>query len=108
MWVPEAMRVAVAAGGGGSRQAPQARRAPAGRPAPAGAGKVTVPMQGTDREGPRRGRRRGRGRATVCVLEAMKMENNIAADKAGTVAEVKVERRRLGRLRRRPDRSPAA
>ena len=28
---------------------------------------------------------------TVCVLEAMKMENNIAADKAGTVTEVKVE-----------------
>jgi acetyl-CoA/propionyl-CoA carboxylase biotin carboxyl carrier protein len=26
----------------------------------------------------------------VCVLEAMKMENNIAADKAGTIAEVKV------------------
>ena len=28
---------------------------------------------------------------TVCVLEAMKMENNIAADKTGTVKEVKVE-----------------
>jgi acetyl-CoA/propionyl-CoA carboxylase biotin carboxyl carrier protein len=28
---------------------------------------------------------------TVCVLEAMKMENNIAADKAGTVTEIKVE-----------------
>ena len=27
---------------------------------------------------------------TICVLEAMKMENNIAADLAGTVAEVKV------------------
>jgi acetyl-CoA/propionyl-CoA carboxylase biotin carboxyl carrier protein len=27
---------------------------------------------------------------TVCVLEAMKMENNVAADIAGTVAEVKV------------------
>jgi acetyl-CoA/propionyl-CoA carboxylase biotin carboxyl carrier protein len=27
----------------------------------------------------------------VCVLEAMKMENNIAADVAGTVAEIKVE-----------------
>ncbi|MEZ5140357.1 MAG: biotin/lipoyl-containing protein [Acidimicrobiales bacterium] len=27
----------------------------------------------------------------VCVLEAMKMENNVAADVAGTVAEVKVE-----------------
>jgi len=27
----------------------------------------------------------------VCVLEAMKMENNINADKAGTVTEVKVE-----------------
>ena len=29
--------------------------------------------------------------ATVCVLEAMKMENNIAADKAGTIVELKVE-----------------
>ena len=28
---------------------------------------------------------------TVCVLEAMKMENNVAADRAGTVSEVLVE-----------------
>ena len=28
--------------------------------------------------------------ATVCVLEAMKMENNITADKAGSVKEIKV------------------
>ncbi len=27
---------------------------------------------------------------TVCVLEAMKMENNVNAEKAGTVKEVKV------------------
>jgi acetyl-CoA/propionyl-CoA carboxylase biotin carboxyl carrier protein len=27
----------------------------------------------------------------VCVLEAMKMENNIAADKSGTIKEIKVE-----------------
>jgi acetyl-CoA/propionyl-CoA carboxylase biotin carboxyl carrier protein len=28
---------------------------------------------------------------TVCVLEAMKMENNITAETAGTVVEVRVE-----------------
>jgi acetyl-CoA/propionyl-CoA carboxylase, biotin carboxylase, biotin carboxyl carrier protein len=27
---------------------------------------------------------------TICVLEAMKMENNIAAEKAGTIKEIKV------------------
>ena len=27
---------------------------------------------------------------TICVLEAMKMENTISADKAGTISEVRV------------------
>jgi acetyl-CoA/propionyl-CoA carboxylase biotin carboxyl carrier protein len=41
---------------------------------------------------------------TVCVLEAMKMENNISAEKAGTVKEVrspKAAQRRFRRRRRR-------
>ena len=37
----------------------------------------------------------------VVVLEAMKMENQIAAEKAGTVKEIKVDRRRHRRRRRR-------
>jgi acetyl-CoA/propionyl-CoA carboxylase biotin carboxyl carrier protein len=28
---------------------------------------------------------------TVCVLEAMKMENNITAEKAGTIKELRIE-----------------
>ena len=55
-----------------------------------GSGSVTAPMQGTIVKilvAP--GDEVGVG-ATVCLLEAMKMENAITAEKAGTVAEVKV------------------
>jgi acetyl-CoA/propionyl-CoA carboxylase biotin carboxyl carrier protein len=87
LWVPD-----VPAAGG----AP----APAGRPRPkrsgassggaAGSGNVTVPMQGTIvRVNVSVGDAVEPGQ-TLCVLEAMKMENNIAADVAGTVSEVKV------------------
>jgi acetyl-CoA/propionyl-CoA carboxylase biotin carboxyl carrier protein len=91
VWVPESQAGAVVAAGGGAKAAPRPRRSAGHSAAAAGSGQVAVPMQGTIvkvlvaagdavEEG-----------QTVCVLEAMKMENNIAADRAGTVREVKVE-----------------
>ena len=59
-------------------------------PAASGTGKVTVPMQGTIvRVLVAPGDTVEIGQ-TICVLEAMKMENAIGADKAGTVQEVRV------------------
>ena len=81
MWVPEAAPSA------GPAVRTRAKRSGGGGQ---GSGRVAVPMQGTivkilvaagdtvDVGDP------------VCVLEAMKMENNVAADKAGTVTEVLV------------------
>jgi acetyl-CoA/propionyl-CoA carboxylase biotin carboxyl carrier protein len=87
MWVPD-LPMAVAAGGAAA--APRPRRAAAGGAAAAGSGKVAVPMQGTIvKVLVEVGQEVEAGQA-VCVLEAMKMENNIAADKAGTIAEIKV------------------
>jgi len=82
MWVPEA---APAAG----RTPSRSKRSGAGSGA-SGSGEVTVPMQGTiikvlvavgDTV------EAGEG---VCVLEAMKMENTVAAGKGGMVTEVRV------------------
>ena len=55
-----------------------------------GSGTVGVPMQGTIVKVLVRRATRSRSGQTVCVLEAMKMENAITAEKAGTVTEVKV------------------
>ncbi|MBM3683056.1 MAG: acetyl-CoA carboxylase biotin carboxylase subunit [Actinobacteria bacterium] len=90
MWVPEsAPVVAVAGGGGAAARAPRPRRSGSGGSG-GGSGNVAVPMQGTivkvlvaEGDVVEAGQ-------TVCVLEAMKMENNIAAEKAGTVKAVKV------------------
>jgi acetyl-CoA/propionyl-CoA carboxylase biotin carboxyl carrier protein len=91
VWVPESAENAVIA-------APAGRAARA-KPAPVGGGgggavgsdKVTVPMQGTIvKVLVQPGDEVEVGQA-VCILEAMKMENNISAEKAGTVAEVKVK-----------------
>jgi acetyl-CoA/propionyl-CoA carboxylase biotin carboxyl carrier protein len=89
VWVPESQVGAAVAVGAAGKTAPRPRRAAAGGGG-AGSGDVIVPMQGTivkvlvsEGDDVELGQ-------TVCVLEAMKMENNIAAAKAGTVTEVKV------------------
>jgi acetyl-CoA/propionyl-CoA carboxylase biotin carboxyl carrier protein len=92
VWVPD-VGTMVAAGGGGGGGAPAARprrSASASAAVAAGSGKIAVPMQGTIvKVLVAVGDTVEAGQA-LCVLEAMKMENNINADKAGTVAEVKV------------------
>ena len=81
----------------------RARAGPPRRPAAArpGSGKVTVPMQGTIVKVLVEVGQAVEAGQPVCVLEAMKMENNIAADKAGTVTEIKVAPGPVGRLGRR-------
>lgn len=89
MWVPE--QTAVVASSGGAKASKPKRAAGGGAGGGAGSGQVAVPMQGTivkvlvevgqDVEA---------GQAVV-VLEAMKMENQILAEKSGKVSEVKVK-----------------
>ena len=93
VWIPESQANPVAAspGAGPARTAgPRPRRSSGASARAAGSGQVTVPMQGTvvkvlvsEGDEVEVGQ-------TVCILEAMKMENNIAADKSGTITEVKV------------------
>ncbi len=83
LWVPEASN-----GSSGPRQcpAPQAQSGGGG----SGSGSVTAPMQGTIVKILVVAGDAIEVGETVCLLEAMKMENAITAEKAGTVAEVKV------------------
>jgi acetyl-CoA/propionyl-CoA carboxylase biotin carboxyl carrier protein len=80
---------AVAAGGPKPR--PKSKRSSAGGGLAAGSGAIAVPMQGTIVKVSVEVGEEVQAGDIVCVLEAMKMENNIAADVAGTVAEIKVE-----------------
>jgi len=84
MWVPDPAEVGTLGG--------RPRRASAGPNASGGVGngQVAVPMQGTIVKVMVAVGDAVETGDTVCVLEAMKMENNVAADIAGTVAEVKV------------------
>lgn len=91
LWVPAS---------GPATNGPAVPRPPAARPTPrrgrgpaprtTGTGTVTVPMQGTIvRVLVSVGDTVEAGQ-TICVLEAMKMENAITADKNGTVTELRV------------------
>jgi acetyl-CoA/propionyl-CoA carboxylase biotin carboxyl carrier protein len=93
MWVPESAPVVAVGGAGaaGAAGASRARRATSGggHGGPS-SGEVAVPMQGTIIKVLVSVGDEVAAGQPVCVLEAMKMENNIAAGKAGTVSEVRV------------------
>ena len=92
VFVPQSQAGAVVAGAGAAGGASKPRRGSAGGSGAAGGGSgaVSVPMQGTIVKILVEVGQAVEAGATVCVLEAMKMENNIAAEKAGTVKEIKV------------------
>jgi acetyl-CoA/propionyl-CoA carboxylase biotin carboxyl carrier protein len=84
MWVPESASTA-----GGS--VPRARRSGGSSSGGgAGSGQVAVPMQGTIVKIVVAVGDEVEVGDPIVVLEAMKMENNVGADKAGTVTEIKV------------------
>jgi len=90
LYVPESQLAPVA---GGPAAKPRSKRggSSAGGGGAAGSGKIAVPMQGTIvKINVEVGQTVAAGDAVV-VLEAMKMENNVAADIDGTVTAVNVE-----------------
>ncbi|MGA1053564.1 MAG: biotin/lipoyl-containing protein, partial [Ilumatobacteraceae bacterium] len=85
MWVPESAGVAAA-----PTKARKQRSHSSGGGSAAGSGQVAVPMQGTIvKVLVEVGQSVTVGQGVV-VLEAMKMENQINADKDGVIAEIKV------------------
>ena len=72
--------------------APAAAPAPAKTPAPAGANAVTAPMPGTILEVKVSAGQSIKKGDVVCILEAMKMENEIPASQDGVVKSVNVQK----------------
>ena len=89
VWVPESQVGAVAPAAAAK---PRARRSASGGSGSGGApdGTVTAPMQGTILKVMVAEGDEVEADQTVVVLEAMKMENNVATPTAGTVKELKV------------------
>jgi acetyl-CoA/propionyl-CoA carboxylase biotin carboxyl carrier protein len=90
VWLPDQAGEPTPPAASAATPRPRGRSGGAAAGAAAGPGRVTAPMQGTiietlvavgDTVGP--------GQA-ICVLEAMKMENQVDAERAGTVTEVRV------------------
>ena len=90
LWVPESAGAPVAGSGPSPSARPRRSSSGGGGAAVGGSGAVTVPMQGTIVKVLVEVGQRVELGQTVCVLEAMKMENNITAESAGTVSEVRV------------------
>ncbi|MEY2468144.1 MAG: acetyl-CoA/propionyl-CoA carboxylase, biotin carboxylase, biotin carboxyl carrier protein [Actinomycetota bacterium] len=94
LWVPDVGPTVVAAGparaGAAVPGRPQAPTAHSG-PASGAAGEISVPMQGTIVKLMVAVGDTVTAGQPVCVLEAMKMENNIASEIDGTVKAIKVE-----------------
>ena len=89
LWVPDlGDAVAVHVGAGLGRGAGPKR--PKAAAAAGGSGTVAVPMQGTIVKVLVAVGDAVEVGQTICVLEAMKMENNVNAEKAGTVTDVRV------------------
>ncbi len=82
MWVPET------ADGGST--APRSRRKSSDQSGGSGSGDVTVPMQGTIVKISVAIGDSVEAGDPIVVLEAMKMENNVVAEKAGTITEIRV------------------
>ena len=89
LWVPDLGDVVVAPGGSAAKVGAGPKR-PKAANAGSGSGTVAVPMQGTIVKVLVEVGDAVEVGQTICVLEAMKMENNVNAEKAGTVSEVKV------------------
>ena len=93
LWVPDTPMVAVAgakAGAAGGRKPARAGGA-GGAGGGSGRGEVAVPMQGTIVKVLVEVGQAVEAGTAVVVLEAMKMENQIQAEKSGTVTEVRVK-----------------